>query len=73
MYQNFSTSENRVVCNQYGSPTYVPHLADAIARLVTSEAYGTFHMVGIGQATRWDLVVELFRILKVTAPVRPVS
>jgi dTDP-4-dehydrorhamnose reductase len=51
----------------------VPHLAQAIAQLVTSDAYGTFHMAGVGAATRWDLVVELFRILRINTVVQPVS
>jgi dTDP-4-dehydrorhamnose reductase len=73
MYCNASKPELRVVFDQCGSPTYVPHLAQAIAQLVTSDAYGTFHMAGVGAATRWDLVVELFRILRINTVVQPVS
>jgi dTDP-4-dehydrorhamnose reductase len=73
MYCNASKPELRVIFDQSGSPTYVPHLAQAIAQLVTTEAYGTFHMAGVGDATRWHLVVELFRVLKISTPVQPVS
>jgi dTDP-4-dehydrorhamnose reductase len=73
MYCNASKPQLRVIFDQCGSPTYVPHLAQAIAELIASEAYGTFHIAGLGGATRWDLVAELFRILKISTPVQPVS
>jgi dTDP-4-dehydrorhamnose reductase len=73
MYRNLGRSEHRVVCDQYGSPTYVPHLAQAFAELITSEAFGTFHLAGGGAATRWDLVNELSRVAQINATVRPVS
>jgi dTDP-4-dehydrorhamnose reductase len=73
MYSDASKPELRVVFDQWGSPTYVPHLARGISQLVASEAYGTFHLAGRGIATRWDMVDELFRTLKITTPVRPVS
>ena len=40
--------EVRVVDDQVGSPTYAPHLAAAIARLVETGAYGTYHFAGAG-------------------------
>jgi dTDP-4-dehydrorhamnose reductase len=73
MYCYASKPQLRVIFDQCGSPTYVPHLAQAIAELIASEAYGTFHIAGLGGATRWDLVAELFRILKISTPVQPVS
>ncbi|HTY54786.1 MAG TPA: dTDP-4-dehydrorhamnose reductase [Candidatus Binataceae bacterium] len=73
MYRNLSRPELRVACDQYGSPTYVPHLAQAIARLIASEAFGTFHLAGSGAATRWDMVNELSRVAQVNTTVHPVS
>jgi dTDP-4-dehydrorhamnose reductase len=73
MYWKASKPELRVIFDQCGSPTYVPHLAWGLAQLVTSEAYGTYHIAGGGSATRWDLVTELFRTLKITTPVHPVA
>jgi dTDP-4-dehydrorhamnose reductase len=63
----------RVAEDQFGSPTYVPHLADAVAQLIASEAYGTYHMAGKGGASRWELVCEFFRRLNVTPLPSPVS
>ena len=65
--------ELRVTSDQRSSPTYVPHLAAAIARLVATDSYGTFHLAGSGGASRWELVRELFRIAGIVTPVIPVS
>jgi dTDP-4-dehydrorhamnose reductase len=62
-----------VARDQHGSPTYVPHLADGISRLVRTEAYGTYHLAGRGGTSRWHLVKELFRLLAIVTPVLPVS
>lgn len=73
MHEGASRPELRVASDQYGSPTYVPHLAGAIARLIATNSYGTFHLAGSGGATRWQLVCELFRIARIATPVIPVS
>lgn len=73
MCENASRPELRVAKDQVGSPTYVPHLADAIARLIETGAYGTYHLTGTGEASRWELVCELFRLLGIPTTVRPVS
>ncbi len=41
----------KAVIDQIGSPTYAPDLADAIARLVSTDAYGTYHVVNDGTCT----------------------
>ena len=38
----------RVANDQHGSPTYAPHLASALARLLDIMAYGTYHLAGQG-------------------------
>jgi dTDP-4-dehydrorhamnose reductase len=73
MHSRSSQPELKVVSDQYGSPTYVPHLAAAIARLIDTDSYGTFHLAGGGAATRWELVRELFRVSSISTPVIPVS
>jgi dTDP-4-dehydrorhamnose reductase len=65
--------EVRVVADQFGSPTYVPHLATAIARLVETEAYGTWHLAGRGQASWFELARALYDALGIATPVQPVS
>jgi dTDP-4-dehydrorhamnose reductase len=73
MCSRASRSELSVVKDQIGSPTYVPHLADAIARLIETGAFGTYHLAGTGGVSRWELVSELFRLLDISTPLRPVS
>lgn len=64
----------RVVNDQTGSPTYAPHLALAIGRLVEARAsFGTYHMAGFGAATWYDLTVALFERMGIAAPVTPVT
>lgn len=66
-------AEVRVVADQFGSPTYVPHLAAGIARLLETEAYGTWHLAGCGQASWFDLARALYDALGIATPVQPVS
>jgi dTDP-4-dehydrorhamnose reductase len=58
----------RVVDDQRGSPTFAPHLAQAIARLVPTQAFGTWHLAGGGEASWFELARELFRLTGVTTP-----
>lgn len=45
----------RVVADQTGSPTYARDLAAAIAALIETGRYGTYHLANAGQATRYEL------------------
>jgi dTDP-4-dehydrorhamnose reductase len=68
------TGEVRVVDDQTGSPTYVPHLAAAIARLVDATApFGTYHLAGSGAASWYELTLALFARLGIGARVTPVT
>jgi dTDP-4-dehydrorhamnose reductase len=73
MYGLAARPELRVASDQFGSPTYVPHLAVGISQLIETEAFGTYHLAGRGGASRWELVSDLFRRLDVTSSVFPVS
>jgi dTDP-4-dehydrorhamnose reductase len=63
----------RVVTDQQGSPTYAPHLAKAIAMLVGTGAFGTYHMAGRGGTSWFELTRALFRLLGVAPAVEPVT
>ena len=65
--------EVRVVSDQYGSPTYVPHLAAGIAQLLPSGAFGTYHIVNAGAASWYDFAVALFAEIGLATPILPVS
>lgn len=66
-------SEVRVVNDQRGSPTYAPHLATAITHLITTEAYGTYHLAGSGEASWFEFTCALYHHLGIHTPVNPVS
>jgi dTDP-4-dehydrorhamnose reductase len=73
MCLNATKPELRVADDQFGSPTYAPHLADAIARLIETDAFGTYHLAGSGGTSRWQFVTEAFRLLGAATRVTPVS
>ena len=60
LYHTVRLVHNRCVASdQFGSPTYAPHLAEAISHLIGTEAYGTYHLVGKGE-TSWFELAERF-------------
>lgn len=63
-----SNPEVRIAGDQRGSPTFVPHLAEAIGRLVRSEDFGTHHLAGSGGASRFEFVRELYCRLGIKTP-----
>lgn len=65
--------EVRVVNDQHGSPTFVTHLAEALAHLVTTRAYGTYHLAGDGGTSWYDLTRLLFQFMNIATPIHPVT
>ncbi len=65
-------AEVAVVSDQFGSPTYAPHLAAALERLIETGSYGTYHLVNRGVASWYELACAIFRELGLGTPVRPV-
>ncbi len=61
-----------VVNDRYGSPTYAPHLAAAIARLIQTGAYGTYHLAGAGGATWFAFAKALYQSLGLGDHLTPV-
>lgn len=56
----------RVVTDEIGNPTYVRDLADAIARLIATGQYGTYHFVNAGACSRWEFANEILRLAGLT-------
>jgi dTDP-4-dehydrorhamnose reductase len=48
-----------VVRDQVGSPTYTAHLADALVRLLDTEAYGIHHLAGQGECSWYEFAQEI--------------
>ncbi len=61
----------RVVDDQVGSPTYAPHLAAALVRLIGSRAYGTYHLAGSGQASWYAFARALLDELGMAVRLEP--
>jgi dTDP-4-dehydrorhamnose reductase len=62
----------RVVDDQWGSPTWAPHLAAALERLVETEAWGMHHLANAGVASRFEFARALLAALGSATPVEPI-
>ncbi|MFW5940815.1 MAG: dTDP-4-dehydrorhamnose reductase [Chloroflexota bacterium] len=56
----------RVVTDEIGNPTYVTDLAQAIAQLIETGQYGTYHFVNSGACSRWEFANEILRQAQLT-------
>ena len=64
----------RVVTDEVSSPTYAPDLADALAALIHTDAYGVYHLTNAGHCSRYDFVREILRISgREHVPVEPIT
>lgn len=54
--------EIRVVADEIGNPTYMRDVAKAIARLIETKQYGTYHFVNEGSCSRWAFANEILRL-----------
>lgn len=50
-----------VVNDQQGSPTYTRDLAEAVAQLIQTPAYGTYHITNSGCCTWYEFTLEIFK------------
>lgn len=62
----------RVVTDEVGNPTYVRDLAQAIAQLITTHQYGTYHFVNSGSCSRYEFANEILRLAGVDVPNTPI-
>jgi len=51
-----------VVTDEVGNPTYAADLARAIAALVETHAYGVYHLINEGIASRYEFAQEILRL-----------
>jgi len=61
------------VNDKIGSPTYAHDLLEGIKKLISTNYFGLYHMTNRGVCSRYDVAVEIGRILKKKIPVEPVS
>ncbi len=69
MLEQHVKPEVRVVDDQLGSPTYAPHLAEAIGKLIATGAYGVYHLAGSGGASMFEWTRELYRLFRIETPI----
>ncbi len=62
-----------VVDDQYCTPTSAADLADAIARLITTDQYGLYHATNAGSTTWCGFATEIFRQAGVNVEVQPIT
>ena len=72
MLQLAERPEVRVVDDQFGSPTFAPHLSAGLLELLESGSWGTYHLAGRGVASWYEFASVLYRELGIETPVHPV-
>lgn len=63
----------RVVTDEVASPTLTLDLARAIAKLIETNAYGTYHLTNAGECSRKGWAEEVLRLAGVEVPVEPTN
>lgn len=56
------TGAIRVVTDEIGNPTYMKDAAEAIAQLLPTRQYGTYHFTNSGACSRWAFANEILRL-----------
>jgi dTDP-4-dehydrorhamnose reductase len=63
-----------VVTDEVGSPTYVVDMAHALVALIETHAYGIYHLVNDGIASRYEFAKEILRFSgREHVPVTPIT
>ncbi|MCS6881628.1 MAG: dTDP-4-dehydrorhamnose reductase [Oscillochloridaceae bacterium] len=63
----------RMVDDEVGSPTYAPDVAEAVATLIATGFFGTYHLVNAGACSRYELAQTVLRLAGLTTPVTPIK
>ncbi|MFN2283110.1 MAG: dTDP-4-dehydrorhamnose reductase, partial [Anaerolineae bacterium] len=64
----------KVVTDEVGSPTYVVDMARALIALIETHAYGIYHLVNEGVASRYEFAQEILRFSgREAVPVNPIT
>ncbi len=64
----------RVVTDEISSPTFAPDLSEAIARLITTEAYGIYHFTNEGACSRFEFAQTILRLAGLAhVPIEPIT
>jgi len=64
--------EISVVCDQVGSPTYTVDVANLLAEMIQTDAYGIYHATNEGYCSWYEFACEIFRQAKMDVKVNPI-
>ena len=62
-----------VVNDKIGSPTFAKDFAAAIPKIAATKAYGLYHRTNLGVASRYDIALEIVRLVKASTKILPIS
>lgn len=65
--------EISVVNDKFGSITYTKDFAQSIIEFIRTDMFGLYHMANKGVCSRYDIAVEITRILKKEIKINPVD
>lgn len=65
--------ELEVVCDKFGSPTFARDFVKGIRTIIKTGNYGIYHLVNTGVCTRYEIALEIVKLLGVDVQVRPVG
>jgi dTDP-4-dehydrorhamnose reductase len=63
----------KVVSDQICTPTFTKDLAEQIALLIETNAFGTYHITSAGGVTWHGFATEIFRLANIKADLRPIT
>lgn len=62
-----------VICDQIGSFTYIPDLAEVILLIIKSEYYGFFHIVNSGIGSWLDFALKAKELARFRSDIKPIN
>lgn len=65
--------ELKIVADQYCTPTSTADLAKAMAGMIESEQFGTYHATNSGQCSWFEFASEIFRLEKLPVKAIPIA
>lgn len=66
-------TELEAVNDKYGSPTFARDFVKGIKKVVSTGNYGLYHLVNSGVCTRYDIAIEIVKLLGKDIQVKPVG
>lgn len=63
-----------IVTDEISAPTYAPHLAEALARLIETEHFGPYHLTNEGHCSRYEFAAHFLGIAGLGhVPLEPIT